>query len=234
MRMKRFLILLAALLTMQAHAVNFPMDFSRVGYMWGEKPIPDYPTLITLAPLGEEDATAMIQNALDEVPSGGAVLLKEGVYKISGALVMNRSDVVLRGEGENTVLIATGKGKRSFITLGKNTERKIQDKSRIIADYTPAGQMWVKVQDPSMFAVGDHVTICLTPNDEWIHGLKMDQIAQNKEKRVKQWKASQYVLRWERIVVGVKGNKVWLDNPVAMELDSKYMHRDAVKHGIEK
>lgn len=228
--MKRLLAILVFLHSLYAPAGNIPIDFSRVGYMWGEKPIPDYPVYIELSSPGEEDATSMIQNALNEVPAGGAVLLKEGVYNIHGALIMDRDGVVLRGEGLNTMLVASGKGQRTLITIGRDTERKIYSKSRIIDDLTPAGQMWVRVENPADFSIGDRVAICLRPNDEWIRDLKMDQIAQNRDNRVKQWKASGFVMRWERVVTKVKGGKVWLDNPIAMELNAKYMKSASLEH----
>ena len=228
--MKRLLAISLFLYSFQAIAGQIPIDFSRVGYMWGEKPIPDYPVCIELSSPGEEDATAMIQNALNEVPYGGAVLLKEGVYNIHGGLVMEKDGVVLRGEGLKTVLVASGKGQRSLITLGKTTERKIDSRSQIIDELTPAGQLWVRVENPSDFSVGDRVAVCLTPNDKWISGLKMDQIAQNKDNRVKQWKARGFVMRWERLVTKVKGDKVWLDNPIAMELNAEYMKSAFLEH----
>lgn len=228
--MKRLFILLIFLLPLQLVARPFPIDFSRVGYMWGEKPIPDYPVSITLTSPGSEDATTLIQNALNEVPSGGAVLLKKGVYNIEGKLVIDRDSVVLRGEGLGTVLVATGKEKRSLVTIGKTTERQVNENSVITDRLTPAGQMWVRVDDPKGFSVGDRVAICLTPNKNWISALKMDKIAQNRDNRVKQWKSMSFVMRWERVVTKVKGNRVWMDNPVAMDLNAKYMRSAYLEH----
>ena len=93
-------ILLCMSVAASASVSAVPVDFSRVGYMWGEKPIPDYPVQVTLTPPADgSDATALIQDALNKVKTPGAVLLKAGVYNVSGALVMERDGVVLRGEG---------------------------------------------------------------------------------------------------------------------------------------
>ena len=65
-------------------------DFSHVGYMGSEIEIPNVPVVRTLTSPGEnEDATAIIQRAIDEVSSmplsgdfRGAILLKSGTYRI--------------------------------------------------------------------------------------------------------------------------------------------------------
>lgn len=74
-------------------------DFSRVGYRWGDRAIPDVAVVETLTPPSDGgDATALIQQAIDRTQSG-AILLKRGVYRISGTIRINRSGIVLRGEG---------------------------------------------------------------------------------------------------------------------------------------
>lgn len=105
-------------------------DFSRVGYREGHIAIPKVPVRVTLLPSSDEgDDTTRIQEAIDKVskmePIGnngakarGAVLLKAGVYRVAGALVLHSSGVVLRGEGQNeggTIVKATGKIQRDFI-----------------------------------------------------------------------------------------------------------------------
>ena len=229
--MKRIVLLCVFLILCTLASAKFPIDFSRVGYMWGEKPLPDYPVRMTLeASADGADMTAAIQEALNNIETPGAVLLKEGVYNVSGALVIERDGVVLRGEGEGTVVVATGTSRRTLITVGKQTKAIYSDGSSIIADFTPAGQMWVEVKAPAAFAIGDRVAVCCNVNDKWISDIRMDKISQNAKGNVKQWEAKYYTLRWERIVMGVKGNKVWLDNPIVMELDSRYYTSASLEH----
>ena len=98
--MRRLVLLLGLLTLCIVASAKFPIDFSRVGYMWGDKPLPEYPVRRILeAPVDGADMTAAIQEALDEVEAPGAVLLKAGVYNVLGALVIERDGVVLRGEG---------------------------------------------------------------------------------------------------------------------------------------
>ncbi len=229
--MRHLLSSLLLCLSVAMSGSTFHIDFSRVGYMWGEKPIPDYPAQVILTPPEDgSDATALIQDALNKVKAPGAVLLKAGEYNVFGNLVMERDGVVLRGEGDATVLKACGTEKRNLLTLGKDTKRKVGSESVITDRLTPAGQMWVKVAHPSLFSVGDRVAIHIYPNDAWISGLKMDRIAQNPTGRVKQWKAFQYEQCWERVVTGVKGNKIRLDNPVVMDIDKDYVAYAVLEH----
>ena len=229
--MKRIVLFLCSMVAYSLSYAGVPIDFSRVGYRWGEKALPDYPTRIVLTPPEDgSDATALIQEALDNVPAPGAVLLKEGRYSVSGRLLMDRDSVVLRGEGDGTVIFAEGTEKRILLCVGKTSKREVGKGSLITDKFTPVGQMWVKVEDGSRFAQGDRVVICLRPNEKWIRDLKMDIIAQNKAGSVKQWAASQYVLRWERLVTKVSGDKVWFDNPVVMELDYNYMEKATLEH----
>ena len=92
-------------------------DFSYVGYHSGEKPIPKIPTLITLKAL-PKDNTKNIQTAIDRLGQltkdkdgfRGAILLKKGIYRVSGEISINKSGIVLRGEGNTkngTILVAT-------------------------------------------------------------------------------------------------------------------------------
>ena len=71
-------------------------------------------------PAGGADATELIQNAIDAMTGQGAILLKKGTYNISGQIHLNRSNVVLRGEGNETVLVAKGTDTRSLIYVGES------------------------------------------------------------------------------------------------------------------
>ena len=216
------------------------IDFSRVGYHWGEEEPLYVPVGTTLEP-SSGDRTSDIQNAIDNTSSGHAVLLKEGTYNVSGQLVM-KSGVVLRGEGEGkTVIVATGtsryvdpdadsKEDRVLISIGnvinnKDVENDCISPSRIITD-AAVGQMYVEVADPSNFKAGDKVVVCRPGTDAWISALKMDEIPQNDAGSVIQWNEknydAKYTMYWSRRVVRVSGSMIYLDNPLVMELTDDY------------
>ena len=201
------------------------IDFSRVGYHWGEDEIPNLPVARTLtAPADGSDMTKAIQDALDNT-TGGAVLLKAGTYNVEGKLYINHSNVVLRGEGENTVIFAKGKSneneEKSLISVGNDVSRQYTSPSDIIEN-APVGQMWVRVADPSGFKVAEDVALYRPGTAEWISDIRMDQIPQNAENSVKQWKPSSYDLYSDRKIVRISADTVFLDNPVVMALNDIY------------
>ena len=78
-------------------------DFSHAGYRAGEAPLPDVPVAVSVLDFGAKgDGTAddgpAIQAAIDAIDSG-AVLLPKGRYRLSQVLRVEKSGVVLRGEG---------------------------------------------------------------------------------------------------------------------------------------
>ena len=167
---------------------NFPIDFSMVGYQYGTKSIPDYDVVVTLtAPADGADATALIQNAIDGMTTTGTILLKAGTYNVSGKLTLAKSNVVLRGEGDATVIKATGTTQRTLLTLGKSTSRKDGVAINISDEYVPVGQDWVTVVNPSAFQVGSRVNVKASMNQVWVTDLKMDRISQNSTNTVNLW-----------------------------------------------
>jgi len=82
-------------------------DFSTAGYMGGGTELPDVSTEIILEPKAGDD-TERIQEAIDNISSmgkdangmRGAILLKKGVYEVESSLTIDKSGIVIRGEGE--------------------------------------------------------------------------------------------------------------------------------------
>jgi hypothetical protein len=54
----------------------------------------------------------------------------------------------------------------------------------------------------------------------WIHDLKMDAIVPRKGTR--QWHPAEYNLSFERTVTHIKGNRIFIDNPVVMGMEDQY------------
>jgi hypothetical protein len=182
-------------------------DFSHVGYHSGEKAIPFVPVKITLEP-GSGDDTRSIQDALDKLGAfppdeaglRGAVLLRRGVYRVDGTLIISNSGVVLRGEGngpDGTVIIATGydelKYKRALITVGPRSDNleahtshrytidhvKLVTNSRqaILDPYVPVGAFTFEVMSASDYKPGDRIVVYRPSTQEWIHSIGCDKLA---------------------------------------------------------
>lgn len=149
------------------------------------------------------DDTSRIQSAIDQVsaqplePIGedgaavrGAVLLKAGVYRVAGALIIHASGVVLRGEGQDeagTIVVATGTIQRDFIlingmlsfdmgtvekqqTLAKTKEMmptngyessKKHTTTTMTGVYVPVGETHIPVESIEGFYIGQRIVVCL-------------------------------------------------------------------------
>ncbi len=207
-------------------------DFSKVGYHKGG-PIPEVEIVKTITAPSKGDAQEMIQNAIDEVAKmpvnapgfRGAILLKKGVYRIQGTVSIPAGGIVLIGEGDNeqgTVLIASGKGQRTLLTVsGKGSSSEISGSRAEITDsYVPVGSFSFQVKNAAVFKTGDLITLFRPGTENWIHDLKMDQIIGREG--TKQWKAKEYDLKFERVIIKIEGNKIFIDQPVVMAIDKEY------------
>jgi hypothetical protein len=208
-------------------------DFSRVGYHEGDKAIPDVAVVKTVEAPRNGDAQQLIQDAINEVSNRpldangyrGAILLKKGTYKIPDSLRIAASGVVLRGEGntkDGTRVIATGAGHRTLLNIGSNAFMREIAGSRVkITDgFVPVGANSFNVESASQFKVGDKIILYRPSPENWIHDLKMDQIVARQG--TKQWQAGEYDLHYERVITQIEGNKVYISNPVVMEMETKY------------
>ncbi|KAF8954134.1 hypothetical protein BGZ46_003011, partial [Entomortierella lignicola] len=195
-------------------------DFSRVGYREGHVMIPMVPVQMIVEPSMDPcvDDTARIQSAIDAVaalplePIGdhgarvrGAVLLKAGVYRVAGALIVNATGVILRGEGQDeqgTIIVATGKIQRDFILvdgmltsdMGSVEMQRAKARTREMMPlngykgsrkpdtytragiYIPCGSNQIPVLDTKGYSVGDRIVIERPGSDEWIQDLGMHKL----------------------------------------------------------
>jgi len=87
---------------------RFLHDFSYAGYHYGEDSLPQiYEPLYDVVSAfgadntGQADATAAIQEAIDTAAAGagGVVHFPAGTYRLDGDLVVNASNIILRGDG---------------------------------------------------------------------------------------------------------------------------------------
>lgn len=209
-------------------------DFSRVGYHEGDMAIPDVPVVKTVdAPKDGIGGQQLIQDAINEVAKmpvdangfRGTILLKKGVYKVADTVCINASGIVLRGEGsgkDGTLIIATGKGQRTLINAYNRAQmREIPGtRVKITNSLVPTGAMWVTVSSAEKYKVGDSIILYRPGTENWIHDLKMDQIAGRSG--TKQWTAGEYNLKFERVITKIEGDKIYMDNPVVMQIDARY------------
>ncbi len=219
-------------------------DFSRVGYHHGDRSIPAYPVVKEVLPAKEGDSGALIQQAIDEVSRRspdenghrGTILLKHGVYEIGGTITIRTGGIILKGEGDNvneTCLIATGKERRSLIQVkGNGTMEEVPGtRVKITDDFVPVGSHSFRVSSTEGFKVGDRVIVYRPGTQEWIHDIKMDQIVERKGTR--QWTPQEYNLAFEREITQIEGNRIFIDNPVVMQMDKKYGGGEIYKYRFD-
>jgi len=223
---------------------NIIPDFSRVGYYGGDKNIPDIPVVKTIEPAATGTSERQIQSAIDEVSKRpfdkdgfrGAILLKKGIYKIPEDIKIQSSGIVVRGEGDNingTRLVAMSKKQVSLINVsGKGNITEIKGTRVKISDqYVPLGSFSFTVTSSSGFAKGDKIILFRPGTEQWIKDLQMDKIEERNG--TKQWQAREYDLQFERMITRIEGNKIFIDNPVVLAMETKYGGGEIFKYSFE-
>ena len=223
---------------------NVIPDFSGVGYMNSESPIPTVGVVkIVNAVVG--DNLANIQNAINEVAAlasdangfRGTILFKAGTYNISNSITISVSGIVLRGEGfdgTGTNVIATKTSQHNLINFkGTSGISTISSSTKAITNsYLPIGAKQVTVASGHTFVVGDAVLVHRIPNDAWISLLGMDKLTavMPQDPTTVDWVASAYDLYSQRKVTAVNGNIITLDAPIMDVIDPAYSTGELMKY----
>lgn len=220
----------------QSNTENLLPDFSHAGYGGGGVALPSYasiPVLQTLDPVSSGDDLARIQAAIDAVAAEpadargirGAVLLRAGRYRVSDAIQIDTSGVILRGEGQGeagTIIASTSNVERSAVIIaegdgsGRRTRAASNDeRTRISQSYVAVGSISVEVSSAAGFEEGDRITILRTPNAEWIgpNGIDTAQF---------DWDTDSYTLAFDRVVTAVVDNTVYFDVPTVDVIEDQY------------
>lgn len=211
-------------------------DFSYAGYQYGEVPIPDIETKITISPISG-DNTQHIQNAINQVAAmpldadgfRGSVLLEAGTYDVHGTIYLNASGVVLRGSGDgenplsNTVISGVGNtpNQRDIIRAGGNmnwnNERwkgKVSGTQKnITSNFVQVGSYSFDVENTDNLAVGDNIIIYHSGSQAWVDALGGGGSDE------KDWDADKYNILYNRVIKSINGNTITVDVPVYNHLD---------------
>jgi len=165
-------------------------DFSVAGYRGGGVELPVIKVVHTISAI-EGDNTAHIQAAIDKVGAmplrkgiRGALLLKAGMYRISGTIFIKYDGVVLRGEGQgdspanSTIIYGTGNTphQRTLVYVGdkKNTnnwKNAVGKKNNIENDYLPAGSKTITLASVDNLKVGDQIVLTHPCTDAWLKSI---------------------------------------------------------------
>lgn len=202
-------------------------DFSYCGYASGEKPIPMAGVKVVV-PVMAGDATRRIQAAIDYVSKlpadkeglRGAVLLQAGEYHVSGSLWLHTGGVVLRGQGEGTLVIGEGLDRATLIRIAGRNDRVLKPSVTVADAYVPVNAKTLRVAEGQTFKAGDEVVITRPCTAAWIDVLGTAHFGGGITSLG--WKPGQRELQWMRKVVSVQGNVLELDAPLTTALDARY------------
>ena len=217
-------------------------DFSGVGYMNSESPIPYVAVIRTVYPVAG-DNLLNVQNAINDLAAlpldangfRGSILFKAGKYLISDTVKIAASGIVLRGEGTDsatgTHFIGTKNSQYSLFYFSGNGSVNYSTSSRksIVDPYVPFGTKQLTLAAGHNFIVGDKVVIHRIPKDSWVHLLRMDSLNFLDPTSVS-WTASAYDLYSERKVTAVNGNIISIDAPIMDLIDTAYATGEVMRY----
>ena len=221
---------------------NVVPDFSAVGYMNSEAPIPTVGVVLTINPVVGDNLTN-IQNAINQVAAmpldangfRGAILFTVGTYNISDTVTITASGIVLRGVGFNgsgTNFIATKTSQHilfDFIGASGTAYNSSNSTRKAITDsYVPIGKKQITVASGHSFAIGDKVFVHRIPNTAWINLLGMNLLS-TIDPAATDWTASGYDMDSERKITYINGNVITLDAPIMDVIDPLYSTGELVK-----
>lgn len=221
---------------------NVVPDFSAVGYMNSEAPIPTVGVVLTVNPVVGDNLTN-IQNAINQVATmpldangfRGAILFTAGTYNISDTVTITASGIVLRGVGFNgsgTNFIATKTSQHilfDFIGASGTAYNSSNSTRKAITDlYVPIGKKQITVASGHSFAIGDKVFVHRIPNAAWINLLGMNLLS-TIDPAATDWTASGYDMDSERKIMNINGNVITLDAPIMDVIDPLYSTGELVK-----
>ncbi|MBN2496687.1 MAG: hypothetical protein JXR96_19005 [Deltaproteobacteria bacterium] len=162
---------------------RFLHDFSYAGYHLAEGDPADEPPGVRVSvldfgadPDGQADSTAALQAALDEAgqAGGGVVLVPEGLYRCDGLLAVDRSGVVLRGEGaERSRVFFTRDGDMDNLASIGFYGSPASGPDLLLAEDARERSFEVSVWDRADLAPGDDVELGAVITDDFIaeHGM---------------------------------------------------------------
>jgi hypothetical protein len=160
--------------------------------------------------------------------------MKAGRYRVSKAILLNASGVVLRGVGEesdsltNTIIYATGDSASQptvLIAGGGNTGSNSSAWSgastsnvNIITDSVHVGDKTFQVADASQFSVGNNIVIFHPNTTTWLRAINFGGVPLSSGKPdtgISSYWASQTIpILYNRFITAITGNTITIDAPV--------------------
>lgn len=211
-------------------------DFSYAGYKNGSVPIPNVEVVDSVSPL-PGDNLINIQNAINRVAARplnsdgfrGAILMKAGIYRVSKAILINSSGIVLRGVGQgidslaNTIILATGDSVTQPTVIiagggnsGSNSSAwsgSLTSNVNIITDSVRVGDKTFQVANVSPFSIGDNIIIYHPNTTAWLRAVNWGGVP-NDTGTNSYWASVTIPIKYNRYITKIIGNTITIDAPV--------------------
>lgn len=211
-------------------------QFGKAGYGSGERNIPDYPVTTNVREHGAKgdgvtDDTEAFRNAIRDARVPGAVLVPPGRYLLTDVVEINRSGIVLRGEGPEKSILVIPKPlseihplanvdavKSAYSFTGGFVVMKGTDRGADVADVvalSKRGDATLTLSSTSGIKSGDWIRLIMEdPPDHsllrHLHGDLLDPGSDTlRMKRPVDWAAR---------VTSVDGNRISLDRPLRLDV----------------
>ncbi|MBQ4022386.1 MAG: pectate lyase [Prevotella sp.] len=232
----RYLFFIASLfILMLCHAAPkpkkqlfVPMDYSTCGYRASEQAIPDVPNVLFVE-ASEGDCSDLLQRCIDYVSTmkpdregcRGAILLGEGTFRLSQALRIQTSGIVIRGMGKGkTVLRKLGADRGAAIYLEGQRRMTTGDTVSVASEKVTAGSTRLTLSADAGLHVGDRIQIVRPSTEAWITSLAMGDFGGGLD--YTGWKPGDIDITWDRTVTAVEGNTLTLDAPLTTAISPVY------------
>ncbi len=228
------------------------MDFSRVGYHFGEDEIPDYMNLypkniIYVSPKGNGasqdddeiiDRYEDITNAINNVSKPGTVVLKAGRYYVSKQLRLP-GQTVLRGETDSSISNPLERNLTTIISSTQSVEAASDKTELILMGCASSGNPILSTDGVAV--VNEYVpegAMCLRVEDasgfavgDAVLVCRPDSDLWHSDIGMDNivydggtaaWDSGKFNINAERYITAINENTLFFDNPLPMSLDSKY------------
>lgn len=213
-------------------------DFSYAGYKASSVAIPDA-AIKVFVPNIDGDATKTIQSAIDYVAKlkadkngfKGTVLLDKGIFTVSGEINIKESGIVLRGSGSGnngTVLLGTSINRKAIVNISGINNRVFKETTQLATNYTPLGATVLTIKNAEALKKGDQILINTPITKNWIDLLSMNDFGG--ESGWIGWKADDFVIRADREITAIDGNKITIDAPLTNGLDEELSKSTVVSY----
>jgi len=201
---------------------NHLIDYSYAGYESGGVAIPTNGVIRTTLSVIAGDNTTQIQNAINSAGGmsadtngvRGVVVLNPGTYEMDGTLSLNKSGVILRGSGTNTLLhfTSTATSGNAIAISGSSGTTQTGSTYTIADTYVPLGATNFHLNTTSGLSAGTGIVVRRPWTTAWINAVGMSNL----------WSASGHQNDAERTITAINGTQVTVDIPLPTPIEQKW------------